>query len=67
MVFPRVEELIVSLVEDLWFEKWNDLRAISYYGMIEMFGGKAEVVKAAQKSILNEVKALEGRTVSVKE
>lgn len=67
IVFPRIEELIVSLVEGLWLEKWNDLRAASYYGMIEMFGGRAEVVKAAQKSIPSEIKALEGKPLSVKE
>ncbi|KAI1912220.1 hypothetical protein LOZ61_003381 [Ophidiomyces ophidiicola] len=65
VVFPPLTTLATLLIESLWQENWYNLRPLSYFGMIEMYGGKEEVTLAVLRSIPNEIRNLEGKSISV--
>lgn len=46
-------KLVKSVVKSPWDEEWSHCTVLSYYGMIEIYGGQEAVVQAIWEIILS--------------
>lgn len=55
------------MIDGLYNETWKDLKSLPYCSMITMYGGKDAVLRNVLDSIAGDIRALEGKPVTVDE